>query len=304
MDTNKLFSFQRIAMVMKRDFLENWKTNLYRFAGMYGAFLVVYIYLLNKWDLISHNFPPEGIVVMDSTIAECIPTFVFIAAVVLLYAGSRIMEPMGSKEMRTSYLMLPATSLEKFIARSLTVTIGVIALLFVAMWLAELSHFILMPLFDIPDGVGGLVLPELWKGFWEIVSPFNTYSLLVVVQGVENIVEKSNVYNFIAVSSICLWIHSFSILGGNVWYKHAFVKTAITFLIFWCIVAYVWVELVEPYWWMFWMKRFNNFADNIGEDAMLCIVTAFFFAWTCFNWWLAYRLFTRSQVIKPKSRLL
>ena len=29
MDTNKFFSFSRIAMVMKREIMENWKTNLY-----------------------------------------------------------------------------------------------------------------------------------------------------------------------------------------------------------------------------------------------------------------------------------
>ena len=27
MDTNKFFSFSRIAMVMKREIMENWKTN-------------------------------------------------------------------------------------------------------------------------------------------------------------------------------------------------------------------------------------------------------------------------------------
>ena len=31
---------------------------------------------------------------------------------------------------------------------------------------------------------------------------------------------------------------------------------------------------------------------------------AFFSAFTMFNWWLGYKLFTRSQVIKPKFRLL
>ena len=34
MDTNKFFSFLRIAMVMKREIMENWKTNLYRLIGI------------------------------------------------------------------------------------------------------------------------------------------------------------------------------------------------------------------------------------------------------------------------------
>ena len=29
MDTNHFFSFSRIAMVMKREIIENWKKNLY-----------------------------------------------------------------------------------------------------------------------------------------------------------------------------------------------------------------------------------------------------------------------------------
>ena len=40
MNTNRYFSFSRLALVMKRDFMENWKTNLYRFLGPYTIFFV------------------------------------------------------------------------------------------------------------------------------------------------------------------------------------------------------------------------------------------------------------------------
>ena len=43
MDTNNFFSFPRIAMVMKREIMENWKTNLYRLIGIYAAFALVMI---------------------------------------------------------------------------------------------------------------------------------------------------------------------------------------------------------------------------------------------------------------------
>ena len=39
MSTNNTFSFARLALVMKRDFMENWKTNLYRLIGPYAAIL-------------------------------------------------------------------------------------------------------------------------------------------------------------------------------------------------------------------------------------------------------------------------
>lgn len=48
MDTNKFFSFPRIAMVMKREIMENWKTNLYRLIGIYAGFLLVMVFTMSK----------------------------------------------------------------------------------------------------------------------------------------------------------------------------------------------------------------------------------------------------------------
>ena len=39
-------------------------------------------------------------------------------------------------------------------------------------------------------------------------------------------------------------------------------------------------------------------------NKLLAFGGTFFSAFTMFNWWLGYKLFTRSQVIKPKFRLL
>ena len=51
MDTNNFFSFSRIAMVMKREIMENWKTNLYRLIGIYAAFALIMI--LHMWTMSS-----------------------------------------------------------------------------------------------------------------------------------------------------------------------------------------------------------------------------------------------------------
>ena len=48
MDTNNFFSFSRIAMVMKREIMENWKTNLYRLIGIYAGFLLVMVFTMSK----------------------------------------------------------------------------------------------------------------------------------------------------------------------------------------------------------------------------------------------------------------
>ena len=49
MDTNHFFSFSRIAMVMKREIMENWKKNLYSLIGLYAAFAIVMVG--NMWGM-------------------------------------------------------------------------------------------------------------------------------------------------------------------------------------------------------------------------------------------------------------
>lgn len=44
-----IFSFSRIAMVMKREIIENWKKNLYAFIGLYAAFALVVVG--NMWGM-------------------------------------------------------------------------------------------------------------------------------------------------------------------------------------------------------------------------------------------------------------
>ena len=58
-------------------------------------------------------------------------------------------------------------------------------------------------------------------------------------------------------------------------------------------------------------RRHDGLHDWLEENfqwmtlnKLLAFGGAFFSAFTMFNWWLGYKLFTRSQVIKPKFRLL
>ena len=44
MTTNMNFSFTRLMAVMKRDMMENWKTNLYRFIGVYTGAAMAFLF--------------------------------------------------------------------------------------------------------------------------------------------------------------------------------------------------------------------------------------------------------------------
>lgn len=91
------------------------------------------------------------------------------------------------------------------------------------------------------------------------------------------------------------------------WYKRAFLKTLGTLIVISILGSIITVQIVE------WIgeEGMMGLHDWLEENfqwmtlnKLLAFGGAFFSAFTMFNWWLGYKLFTRSQVIKPKFRLL
>ena len=123
MDTNKFFSFSRIAMVMKREIMENWKTNLYRLIGIYAAFALVMVLTMSKQVTYS-----DSQMAFQHYCSNIMGTFAFIIGIFGIVYAANIMENMITKEKRIAFLMLPATMIEKFVARFLIVTVGLLRL--------------------------------------------------------------------------------------------------------------------------------------------------------------------------------
>lgn len=68
---------------------------------------------------------------------------------------------MITKEKRIAFLMLPATMIEKFVARFLIVTVGMAAAIIVAASLAEITRYLVLPLFNLPEAFHQSVLYHL-----------------------------------------------------------------------------------------------------------------------------------------------
>ena len=279
MNTNRYFSFSRLALVMKRDFMENWKTNLYRFLGPYTIFLLVMWF--SSMNMTNFN---EFSDIVSATFFS-----------VLFFGGSftasYVLETMNTQQKRTSFLMLPATTFEKFFARFLYVTLGFVVLSTTALLLAEVTRFLLLPLFDLPDTFKQSTLPSVWQTIMNVRFNFNGSGIMESVVG----------WLFL------IWIHSFFLLGGCRWYKNAFWKTLGLIILVNFFFIFVSVNLVE------------SLDENVIEEIVLWCEANFswvtvtgilsfaivmFMLLIVLNWWLSYRCFTRSQVIKPKFRLL
>ena len=296
MDTNKFFSFSRIAMVMKREIMENWKINLYRLIGIYAAFALVMVLTMSKQVTYS-----DSQMAFQHYCSNIMGTFAFIIGIFGIVYAANIMENMITKEKRIAFLMLPATMIEKFVARFLIVTVGLAAAVFVAASLAEITRYLLLPLFNVPETFHQSVLYNLLSMAsvdGEQIYRGSGYAMNMPYQ---------NWLGELCGWAFLLWSHSLYILGENYWYKKPFFKTLGALMLISILFSVLSVHILS------WigddnMRSFSEWLETNFQwmtlNKLLSLGVAFFSAFTMFNWWLSYRFFTRSQVVKPKFRLL
>ena len=228
-------------------------------------------------------------------------TYAFIIGIFGIVYAANIMENMITKEKRIAFLMLPATMIEKFVARFLIVTVGLAAAVFVAASLAEITRYLLLPLFNVPETFHQSVLYNLLSMAsvdGEQIYRGSGYAMNMPYQ---------NWLGELCGWAFLLWSHSLYILGGNYWYKKPFFKTLGALMLISILFSVLSVHILS------WigddnMRSFSEWLETNFQwmtlNKLLSLGVAFFSAFTMFNWWLSYRLFTRSQVIKPKFRLL
>ena len=292
MNTNRYFSFSRLALVMKRDLMENWKTNLYRFLGIFLVFLVVYLTIMNSYDHAVFETHKQ----VEHYINSYTQSFVGITVFLLIYFASETMENMRTKEQRLSYLMLPATSSEKFISRGLYVTLGMFVMILLASLLAEIVHYVFIPFFgELPDVC---VWPRVWANIFPNINPFSPTKVLI---------HENEIFGFFIGGSMALWWHSLYILGGNYFGKYAFFKTTGVIILVAILLA-MGISHIDfdfgpgTFEWLDEFMRSNE--SWLTERFVAGVITFIFLCFTVLDWWLSYKLFTRQQVIKPKFRLL
>ena len=294
MSTNNTFSFARLALVMKRDFMENWKTNLYRFLGPYAVLLLAMLMGYVDADEFD-DFRGYSSIIFSM--------FTYLLLIGSAYSASQIMETMDTQQKRLSYLMLPATSLEKFVVRALYVTVGFVVMATLALLLAEVSRFLFLPFFDLPEAFHQSTLPGVLARL-DILADSSDMT-------VSNTWPEKQNYSILW-GQICSllymgWMHSFFILGGCHWQKHPFWKTLGILIIAHILILAVFinalVQLMENNWEMY-HDQLEPIFGGVTINQSLTFWSIILLLLVILNWWLSYRCFTRSQVIKPKFRLL
>ena len=280
MNTNRYFSLSRFGLLLKHDLLELWKSYFRSFCILFLGALVVYYMVLQAHSILCMtNANPD----VKSYIGS--HYFAFFYSCYMVLKTTQFTELLNTKEGRIRQLMLPASSLEKFISRALGVTVVPTILFFVAILLADVVHFAFYPFFLIlPEEFKVWVFPELWK---ELLSSFSESTGMSA-----NIISGEVLY----VTLTALLGHSILILFGNIFERDGF--TAVVWLssiaiIFGRNLISETGDLVD------WGLTFIH--ENGGGIA--CLINAACFCLLVFIWWLSYKIFSRKQVIQPKFRL-
>ena len=304
---NNKFSFARLGAVLKCDFVEHRWSNIAAFFTLFVAFLVCQFTQMNKLIEISHirSISPEQY--MPSLAANCTAFFYGVLALTLMCAAADMCGvPLKTKGRGLNYLMMPATNMEKFVARALVNTILLIVMAFAALLLADLVRMLFVPLFEVKEFYG-FTLPRI------LVALGNPFSAAYsaggevwgpTVDGTVRVIGFSAYYGAVNVTTMVaafLFAHSLFILGGCVWRKAAIIKIWITQIVVTSAVVWIFVKL-EPYV-LPWLGDVLTSLFETEQQAgmtLMSIAIPVLLALTVLNWWLSYRLFSRKQVVAPQ----
>ena len=307
---NNRFSFSRFGAVLKCDLVEH----RWRYISAFFIMLVALsgFQLAQAADYLQFSKMIEGVDIYRNFTDTVTAFFYIVLALALCCAVSEISLVMKTKGKAMNYLMLPATNLEKFLSRVLIAIVAVFIMAFVALFLSDVMRMLILPAFD-DEYVGELYRFAFPQVMSNLGDPFFAiYEEGGIVwgdkDGLYTIVGFNHYLGYMAVAFLTLSIlviHSFFVLGGCIWRKGAVVKTLLVGLVVTLLGVWLLVKL-SPI--LLECECFNKLPELWFETGhyvmkiLVLIANVVFLGITVFNWWLAYRLFSRKQMI-PRTHL-
>lgn len=261
-------SWSRVRSLLRYDLMVNRKKYGLFFLAMYAAFTLTYFFvMLNVRDTWETEKDMEIVFVLFCDKLSAL-LWVSLPCLFVAFSLSQVFAPLKDKQGKLVFLMLPASALEKYLARLLVVLPFMLVAMLCALFLAELTHPLFVPLVDCPEVLARFTLDDSFAGFLERTQ---------IGDADYGWMYRSSTAVF------CIWMFSLFLLGGGVWYKHPFVK-----------ICGVWVA---------WLVLFG-IAENVMPLRQFWmpawIPLLFYSALTLFNIWFPYYRFKRLQLGKNK----
>ncbi len=259
---------------MRWDILSNWKHHLSAMIGLaVGAslFCLITLYKIRR----SVGFMQE--IVNDYYQESVYNFFIAVATIGFYVMASCIFTNMKTKQKRESFLMLPASNLEKFVSRLLLMLGWTVASLLGALIIADVIQFIFS--FFITPGFHQDIILSTIRSSWESLANVTYWERVCVF------------YSFM------LFVHSFFTLGGAFYRKFPVLLTPCTGLAICILFGYICTELTDTGIIHF---HISLNGDSMAEYYFAAAFTTIFLALAAFNYWASYKIFCRMQVICNK----
>lgn len=206
MQTNNLFSFQRFLMLCKQSLIINKKMITISLTGMAGILFIILLFIQAARNF--QNWPSPGYIILF------IFCFITLGAIYI----SNSFPAFRSKEKSMAYLMLPATSSEKFLFEFLSrivLFIVLMPLFFITVVYFEtfiIRHFVTgfeqFTISDLQIGnehfmvtyVGGITMPWNWSKY--ILFQHGLFMLLIIFTGASHFSKSPLLKTFFAITII------------------------------------------------------------------------------------------------------
>ena len=289
-------SFTRLGFLIKKELKEYRKTFMLRSFILVAALILLSIFvgtahsddyartLQNIRSSHSHKYEAENYeyygdahlqafgVPNDDAKKVLLHTFTFAFSIAMALSCSFAFERMNSKQKRISFLMTPATVLEKYLARLLIVIPGTLIIFFLGCFISDLVRVLLFSMsyqYGIVQFIDASAFREISfnsKSFW--TGPFPI------------------------IATFSLFISSVFTLGSSIWPKASFLKTAgvCAALFFFYLIIFL----------MAYPRHNNPLISAIINDinSAATFVNTLFILASIFNFTLSYFRLKESEIIQ------
>lgn len=278
MKQTNCFSMSRLAHLCNKELAEKGRAYLMATLALYGmmAFTLVWIAYTtyphmspsHHYDIHLSNDPLWGIEWVVFTFA------LFLSGA---FTASFAFAPLHGRKSRIAFLMLPATTAEKFIVRWLIYTFTFLLLFLLCFYLADWTRYLLSRLF--------------WPDI-QTLAPLPWDSL--VDQGSHRYSIFRSTAHLLMGCSAYLAFQSWFLLGSVMWKRYAFLRSVVVGLVIVALYVVLWVQLDAA----FPNRTMAYCLDSWTPDQVWLLLALLFLVQTMVHWTLAYLRLREEEVVE------
>ena len=270
------FDINRFYNLMRYEVLSESKNFL---RGLLGLTMGLTFYFCLIFYAVKDSTSPEK---FKTIYLQCENAAYFAFFCVMFVAGCMIFKNMLTKQQRISFMALPASNLEKFIARFLWTNVGYLLMVILSTIFAD----ILLALFSLclGEGVHGSVVFAICE------SLFDGHGCMRISGN-----RLPDFYFYLWMTTVVFFLQSSWTFIGTLFRKNAWLW-AICLQV---LLGSVFVVLLdsEPFW---FTSFYSSLYDAIGVRWMVLSHSVLGLAASALLYWGSYKLFVRMQVINNK----